>query len=318
MATSASGRIADLQGLRREGQESAQSKGSFARGNGLLLGRQRVLFFLHGKCARMSRDFEVLQFEIEEASVQGLDNRLRNQLMGCMHAHNELTVLNRIFMFGTNAAGDGELADSADSVQMWCLLQVLTGKLYETWVMVIKRFLAARPEDAALTGLRPEHRASLNWLKSYFGDSEAALKQSPLRIIRDKTAFHYDKLNLAEAARCLGLYENRIYLAQHPANSLYYLGSAAVFRAIFAKIADTSSDTRKLAHSERVARGAQISTEDAKHANYHMHLLLYGLIEQLLERAIGKPLASLDQVRIPVQGAPDPDVLKLPTFIDIG
>ena len=58
------------------------------------------------------KDFEVIQLSINEASIQGLDNRLRNQLMGCMHAHNELTVLNRVFMFGRIIAGDGELADA--------------------------------------------------------------------------------------------------------------------------------------------------------------------------------------------------------------
>ena len=56
----------------------------------------------------MSKDFEIIQLEIDESSIQGLDNRLRNQLMGCMHAHNELAVLNRVFMFGTNPVGDGE------------------------------------------------------------------------------------------------------------------------------------------------------------------------------------------------------------------
>jgi hypothetical protein len=70
--------------------------------------------------------------------------------------------------------------------------------------------------------------------------------------------------------------------------------------------------------AERTLRGVQIATEDAKHANYHLHLVLYGLIEQLLERAVGEPLTSLDQVRIQVRGAPDPDAMTLPTFIDIG
>jgi hypothetical protein len=266
----------------------------------------------------MGKDFEIIQFEIDEASIRGLDNRLRNQLVGCMHAHNELAVLNRVFMFGTNPVGGGELADSAGSVQMWCLLQVLAGKLYETWLMVIKRFLATQPEDSAIKGLNKDQRASLDWLRAYFGDREANLKQSPVRIIRDKTAFHYDKLNLTEAVHNLGLRENAIYVAQHPANALYYLGSAAVFRAIFAMIADESGDTGNLTHSERTKLGTQIATEDAKHANFHIHIVLYGLIEQLLERAIGKPLTSLDQLRIPVQGAPDPDAMTLPTFIDIG
>ena len=92
-------------------------------------------------------------------------------------------------------------------------------------------------------------------------------------------------------------------LAQHPANaSLYYLGSATVFRAIFAFIADRSEDTSTLTHHERVTRGSSIATEDGKDANIHMHLFLYGLIESLLEQTVGKPLESLSQVRILIQG----------------
>ncbi len=115
---------------------------------------------------------------------------------------------------------------------MWCFLQVLVGKLFETWNMLNERFLKARPEDPALAGLKPDHKASLGWLKDYFG--EALLKQNALPIIRDKTAFHYDNLNLEHASDSLALDENTVYLAQHPANSLYYVGSALVFRSVFA------------------------------------------------------------------------------------
>src|SRR5262249_31612095 len=48
--------------------------------------------------------------------------------------------------------------------------------------------------------------------------------RTALKIIRDKTAFHYDRLNLTEAADNLAAGENSLYLAQHPANSLYYMG----------------------------------------------------------------------------------------------
>ena len=73
----------------------------------------------------MSRDFEIIQLEIEEAALQRVDNRLRNQLMGCMHAHNELAVLNRIFMFVLNDTGAGELHDSANSVYCGTVLRQL-------------------------------------------------------------------------------------------------------------------------------------------------------------------------------------------------
>jgi hypothetical protein len=35
-------------------------------------------------------------------------------------------------VFSLNDVGEGLLHDQAHGVQMWCVLQVLTGKLYET------------------------------------------------------------------------------------------------------------------------------------------------------------------------------------------
>ena len=72
----------------------------------------------------MSKDFQVIQLAIDEEALKKANNRLRNQLVGCMHAHNELTVLNRLLMFSMNRTADGEFHDSAQTVQMWCLLQV--------------------------------------------------------------------------------------------------------------------------------------------------------------------------------------------------
>jgi hypothetical protein len=206
----------------------------------------------------MSKDFQVIELSIDEEALKKASNRLRNQLVGCMHAHNELTVLNRLLMFSMNKTADGELHDSAQSVQMWCLLQVLAAKLVETWKMLNERFLKASPEDPALSKLKPDHKASLNWLKDYFGVDPLS-KDNALTIIRDKTAFHYDKLNLEQAVNHLAEKENNVYLAQHPANSLYYVGSALVFRAAFAMIADKAQDSAGRSHGERTSEGARIA-----------------------------------------------------------
>jgi len=50
-----------------------------------------------------------------------------------------------------------------------------------------------------------------------------------------------------------------------------------------------------------------IAVEDAKLANWHMHELLYRLIEPLMEQVLACPLDTLDQVRINVRDAPDPE-----------
>jgi hypothetical protein len=38
----------------------------------------------------------------------------------------------------------------------------------------------------------------------------------------------------------------------------------------------------------------------------------------MLEEMLAQPLSSLEQVRINIVGAPDPDMVGLPSFIDIG
>ena len=147
----------------------------------------------------MSREFQVIQLDIEPEAFKKLSNRQRNQLVGCMHAHNELVVLNRLLMFSLNDVGEGELHNDAQGVQMWCILQVLTGKIFETWNLIVERFLKSNPEDPAIAGLNDLHKKSLAWLKDYFGHDQP--NQTPLRIIRDKTAFHYDKLESGTGRR---------------------------------------------------------------------------------------------------------------------
>jgi len=186
----------------------------------------------------------ILPFTVDDSALKRLSDRQRNQLFGCMHAHNELTFLNRLLLFSMTDVADGALHDSAKSVQMWCVLQLLTGKLFETWVMVIDRVLSATPEDSLIGVLPSDYQASLAWLRNYFGDKQT--KPSALKTVRDKTAFHYAGLNLAQPLKNLAADENRVYLAQHPANALYYLGSAVVFRSIFAEIATAFAPPSRL------------------------------------------------------------------------
>jgi hypothetical protein len=264
----------------------------------------------------MAKDFQLIRLTVDEGRLKGASNRLRNQFVGCMHAHNELTILNRLLMFAANNTGDDEVHKSAHMVQEWCLLQLLAAKLFETWVMLNERFLQSNPPDV-VARLEPEHQESLRWLTDYFG-KDKPYKDSALKIIRDKTAFHYDRLNLSEAADNLAAGENSLYLAQHPANSLYYLGSALVFRAIFAMIADKAGGAAYGGHNDRTITGFRIAQEDAKNANWHMHMLLYGLILLLMDDVLGQPVENEPQVRINVLDAPAPERVGIPAFIDIG
>ena len=117
-----------------------------------------------------SGTLRILTSPIDEAVLKKLGRRRRNQLFGCMHAHNELSFLNRLLLFTQNSTSDGELHDQAQSIQMWCALQILAGKLFETWQMLARRILRAKPADPIIVASCPDHRAALAWLHGYFGD----------------------------------------------------------------------------------------------------------------------------------------------------
>jgi hypothetical protein len=259
----------------------------------------------------MAGDFQLIHVTVDEERLKAASVRRRNQFVGCMHAHNELAFLNRMLLFVVNDTGNGELHDAAQSVQFRSVLQLLAAKLFETWAMIKERFLRSNPPDL-VSRLEAPHQESLQWLSDYFGRNTSAIK-----IIRDKTAFHYDQLNLTEAADNLATGEESLYLAQHPANSLYPMGSALVFRAIFAMIADNSDGATVGTHEDRVIRGASIAQEDAMTANTHLHNVLYGLIRLLMDD-LGVLAKSAQQVRINVSDVPTPARVGIPAFIDIG
>jgi hypothetical protein len=53
----------------------------------------------------MPKDFQLIHLTVDEERLKGTRNRVRNQFVGCMHAHNELTILNRLLMFTMNDTG---------------------------------------------------------------------------------------------------------------------------------------------------------------------------------------------------------------------
>jgi hypothetical protein len=276
-----------------------------------------ILHRILGCRSAMSQDFRVIKFQIDPDAIKKLPNRQRNQVVGCMHAHNELVVLNRLLMFSLNDVGEGELHDHAHGLQMWTIMQLLTGKLFETWNMLVERFLKSNPEDPAIMGLSEAHKKDLAWLKDYFGVAPP-LNETALRTIRDKTGFHYDKLNLDQAVDALTEHESMIYVAEHPTNACYYLGSSLVFSTAFAAIADQRVDTSAMNQTERMAAGVKIALDELNEANFRIHNVLYGIIKPLLEQAVGGSLDSLDRTDIPVVGAPRPTMVALPMFVDIG
>jgi hypothetical protein len=111
--------------------------------------------------------------------------------------------------------------------------------------------------------------------------------------------------------------EDAIYLAEGPVNTLYYVGSSLVFRTLFTRIADTEDGVAVGSRGDRTRQGFNIAIRDASQANVKLTRVLYGLIEILLQEAVGKPLHTLKRNRIEIKGAPDPDTVRLPLFLNM-
>jgi hypothetical protein len=241
----------------------------------------------------MTQSIEIRSFALDDEILRTMDPRKRNQLLGCMHAHNQLSFLNRLLIFSQNPVTEGELHDHAQSSQMWCLLQLLTGKVYETWNMLDERFSlskSAAKQDAVVAGLDEQYRKSLLWLREY--SSPKGLNNKPIVMLRNNTAFHYAGLDMGRAVKSLMPDEKAFHIARHPTNTLCWVGFAVVFKTIFAEIAVRAKPTETRTYDQSFADGLQLVFDDVNEANFHLPYVLYGLIEGLLEDALGQPLGA--------------------------
>jgi hypothetical protein len=265
---------------------------------------------------KTTTSLQVWTYPISEDTLNKLSDQYRSLLLVCMHAHNELSFLNRLLEVASAPVGEGELHDQAHSIQTWCIMQMLAGKLFETWLMLAKRrILQAKNPDPITASMYPEHQSSVAWLCSHFGRGESSSKENAIKLIRRKTAFHYDPLDLKQALNNLAPRENVIHLSDHPANTLYYMGSATVFRAIFALIADQMKPGTGTGRSfaDRVEEGVDIAFKEVAEANWHIQLVLYGLIKALIEDALGPSPGRPTTI----QGVPRLETVGLPPWLDM-
>lgn len=110
--------------------------------------------------------------------------------------------------------------------------------------------------------------------------------------------------------------ENVVHLAEHPANTLYYLGSAVAFRAIFSLIADRAKPPGGRSFDERLGDGFGIAVEDVKAANWHQHQVLYGFIKAMMEEVFVDQLRADPEITT-VANPPSPEIIGLPPWVDM-
>ena len=221
--------------------------------------------------------------------------------------------------------------ESTHSAQVFCILKLLASKLNETWKLISKYYVN-KLETQYQTRLDATALESFARLKAYFDQKN---KQNIVKFLRNRAGFHYHGFDYGRSLKHVAEGEDKVYLAQHPANSFYYLGEAANWRSLmllmqdeinldsaYEIIEDTPVATEvELTLSRDVDEGYRqafnLVNKHINHVNWQMHLFLYGIISTTIEAALGANWAAGEHEVTTITGAPNPFDVTLPTFVNM-
>lgn len=172
--------------------------------------------------------------------------------------------------------------------------------------------------------LEPPAKSAYTKLSTYFDQKN---KHNVIKFLRNNAGFHYSGFDYGKSLKDLADGEDKIYLAQHPANSVYYIGEAANWRSLMLLLRDTialdevhdviegtPAAAAIEAHLENSVdvdyrRGFNVVNRHISYLNFEMHLFLHGVISITIERALGKNWHVFVE-----QGVGVEDDLRLLTF----
>jgi len=262
---------------------------------------------------------KIAAYDLPSKKLWSLPEADRNLLFSLMLAHNELSTLNKLLMYSIKTTLDDALGEATHIAQTFTILKLLAGKLHETWKLVTKYYtnkLDKRYDLSADIKAKEAFRA----LTAYFKGNNV------IKVIRDNAAFHYSGFDYGKALKELADGEEKVYLAQHPANTLYYVGEAVNWRALIQKIRDIPEVEKELSAAgegvedsidSRNRSAFNVLTRHVNDTNGYMHALLYGLIKSVIDKALGEDWANTEHEMISILGAPNPYDVAIPTLINI-
>ena len=268
----------------------------------------------------------IAAYKIPVVALGRLPESDRNILLSLMLAHNELGTLNKLLMFSLKEILDDALGQLSHSTQTFLILKLMAGKLHETWKLVQKYYVKQKLDVQYNNFLDDSAKVAYQKLNAYFAPVN---KGNVIKFIRDNAAFHYAGFDYGKALKDLADGEDKIYLAEHPANSLYYVGEAANWRALVSILQDMPDTTSAASLDEAVEKHLEKSIDEKyretftainRHindVNYQMHTFLYGVIKVVIERTLGKDWEHGEHEIISVSGAPNPYDVALPTLVDM-
>lgn len=215
------------------------------------------------------------------------------------HAVNEINILNKTFYLSCQHPDEPRWRVHAHVSQSLVFARALTGKLWETWMLLKNGYFGSALSRKYGERLDAEAIQALDALKKYFG------RKNLIKIIRDRFAFHY---SLSDA-NCVPAVQPTadelvMYLAKDNGNTLFYFSDVLVNNALLEAI-DPGEPQRAM---------DRLMTESAKvvsQINEAAGAIMATVVEGYLMAADGKLVLEEIEIGEP----PVAEEMELPYFI---
>jgi hypothetical protein len=225
----------------------------------------------------------------------------RRLLVLMAHAGNELNVLSKLFHFSAKAKSTTPILQEAENAQSMVIGRVLTGKIYECWILMGSAFFGSGLSKKYEPQFDQEALAALKALKQYFG------RENLVEKVRNGHAFHYSPEQIDAGYRTLADGDPlEVYLANANANTIYTFADTIAGRAMLEDI--KPGDHR---------RAFEMLVEETSKAVGRINKVIAATMTICFKTYLGSDLYALGAKVIEIQGAPDSQSVSIPYFVEI-
>lgn len=159
------------------------------------------------------------------------------------HISNEINLFSKLLFWSGMDKTDETESNGQDS-QIWMLLQILAGKLYEAWELYRNVFYGCKISQLLASNLDSAVREDLTNLKKYFTKNNNSIKR-----IRNHFAFHYSHKSIDPILPEGTSYS--LYLQEDVRNELFYFSEEILINSLMTTLELVNSiDSRKALVSE--------------------------------------------------------------------
>jgi hypothetical protein len=241
------------------------------------------------------------QIALSRAQLATLPEAERNLFVLLGHSANEVSALAKLFHYCAGNRPTEPILEKAHNSQALLMGRLLTGKIYEFWIMLRAGYFGSALSRTYDQLLEADARNALGEMGRYFGADNL------IERVRNGHAFHYDVSQIQQGfAAVVDGDPLDIYLAEANANSLYAFADTIAGRAMLESI-----------RPQDPATAFSLLISETSRAVGWVNIVVAGLMMTCLRRHLGNNLYALGANEINIEGAPNSQEVTIPFFIEI-